>query len=187
MVRRDPMAMLPFIGYDAGDYLKHWVTWQTGNQEKLPKIFLVNWFRRNADGGFAWPGFGDNARVLKWAIQRIEGAVDAVEPRSATCRPPRDRSDRVGYEPADVEQAVRVDAAEWAAEAASIEQWYGQFGGSLPAELVAELEGLKARLAPAHLAAPAPGRPLAFRGAGPRARVTVEECASMPSPTCVCA
>ena len=80
VVRRDPMAMLPFIGYDAGDYLNHWVNLSAkANPERLPKIFLVNWFRRTADGGFAWPGFGDNARVLKWAIERLEGKADAVE------------------------------------------------------------------------------------------------------------
>ncbi|KQN88942.1 phosphoenolpyruvate carboxykinase (GTP) [Arthrobacter sp. Leaf69] len=149
VLRRDPMAMLPFIGYDAGDYLNHWVNLSAkANQERLPKIFLVNWFRRTADGGFAWPGFGDNARVLKWAIERIEGKADAVETP-------------IGYVPAPgsldltgldlthshVEDAVRVDAEEWAAELASIEEWYAQFGDSLPAALRSELDGLKERLA----------------------------------------
>lgn len=149
VLRRDPMAMLPFIGYDAGDYLNHWVNLSAkANQERLPKIFLVNWFRRTADGGFAWPGFGDNARVLKWAIERIEGKADAVETP-------------IGYVPAPgsldltgldlthshVEDAVRVDPEEWAAELASIEEWYAQFGDSLPAALRSELEGLKERLA----------------------------------------
>ena len=149
VLRRDPMAMLPFIGYDAGDYLNHWVNLSAkANQERLPKIFLVNWFRRTADGGFAWPGFGDNSRVLKWAIERIEGKADAVETP-------------IGYVPAPgsldltgldlthshVEDAVRVDREEWAAELASIEEWYAQFGDSLPAALRSELEGLKERLA----------------------------------------
>ncbi|MDJ0354803.1 phosphoenolpyruvate carboxykinase (GTP) [Paenarthrobacter sp. PH39-S1] len=148
VVRRDPMAMLPFIGYDAGDYLKHWLELsKTGNQDKLPQIFLVNWFRRKADGSFAWPGFGDNARVLKWAIERLEGTAEAVETP-------------IGYVPApgsldvsgldlsaeDVAAAVRVDPAEWATEAESIQQWYSRFGDSLPDELAAELEGLKSRL-----------------------------------------
>ncbi|MCZ2402812.1 phosphoenolpyruvate carboxykinase (GTP) [Paenarthrobacter sp. Z7-10] len=148
VVRRDPMAMLPFIGYDAGDYLKHWITLsKTGDAAKLPRIFLVNWFRRTADGGFAWPGFGDNSRVLKWAIERLEGTAEAVETPIGFVPAPGSL-DVSGLEMTDddVQEAVRVDPKEWAAEVESIEQWYGQFGTSLPAELTAELEGLKARL-----------------------------------------
>ncbi|WP_423183429.1 phosphoenolpyruvate carboxykinase (GTP) [Arthrobacter sp. NyZ413] len=149
VVRRDPMAMLPFIGYDAGDYLNHWVNLSAkANPAKLPKIFLVNWFRRTAEGGFAWPGFGDNSRVLKWAIERLEGKADAVETPIGFV-PTGDSIDLAGLDmtPAEVEAAVRVDAAEWEAELASIEEWYAKFGESLPAALLAELEGLKARLA----------------------------------------
>jgi phosphoenolpyruvate carboxykinase (GTP) len=148
VVRRDPMAMLPFIGYDAGDYLNHWVNLSAkANQARLPKIFLVNWFRRTADGGFAWPGFGDNARVLKWAIERIEGKAGAVETPIGFVPAPGSL-DLTGLDltHAHVEEAVRVDPQEWATELASIEEWYAQFGGSLPAALQAELEGLKARL-----------------------------------------
>ena len=80
VVRRDPMAMLPFIGYNAGDYFNHWITIGKDNDAaKLPKIFYVNWFRRDDDGGFLWPGFGENSRVLKWVIERIEGQAAAVE------------------------------------------------------------------------------------------------------------
>jgi phosphoenolpyruvate carboxykinase (GTP) len=143
------MAMLPFIGYDAGDYLNHWVNLSAkANPERLPKIFLVNWFRRTAEGGFAWPGFGDNARVLKWAIERLEGKADAVETPIGFV-PTGESIDLEGLEmtPAEVEEAVRVDAAEWEAELASIEEWYAKFGDSLPAALISELEGLKARLA----------------------------------------
>ncbi|MCU1548379.1 MAG: phosphoenolpyruvate carboxykinase [Arthrobacter sp.] len=149
VLRRDPMAMLPFIGYDAGDYLNHWVNLSAkANQARLPKIFLVNWFRRTAEGGFAWPGFGDNARVLKWAIERIEGKADAVDTPIGYV-PTGDSLDLTGMDltEAHVEDAVRVDAAEWAAELASIEEWYAQFGDSLPEALQAELEGLKSRLA----------------------------------------
>ncbi len=148
VLRRDPMAMLPFIGYDAGDYLNHWVNLSAkANQERLPHIFLVNWFRRTADGSFAWPGFGDNARVLKWAIERIEGKADAVETPIGFV-PTGDSLDLTGLDltHAHVEDAVRVDPEEWAAELASIEEWYARFGDSLPEALRSELAGLKARL-----------------------------------------
>lgn len=149
VVRRDPMAMLPFIGYDAGDYLNHWVNLSAkANPERLPKIFLVNWFRRTADGGFAWPGFGDNARVLKWAIERLEGKADAVETPIGFV-PTGESIDLEGLDmtPAEVEAAVRVDADEWTTELASIEEWFANFGESLPAALKSELDGLKSRLA----------------------------------------
>lgn len=148
VLRRDPMAMLPFIGYDAGDYLKHWISVSSkANPARLPKIFLVNWFRRTADGGFAWPGFGDNARVLKWAIERIEGKAAAVETPIGFV-PTGDSLDLTGLDltHAHVEDAVRVDPEEWAAELASIEEWYARFGDSLPEALTSELAALKARL-----------------------------------------
>lgn len=151
VVRRDPMAMLPFIGYDAGDYLKHWITLSgTANQEKLPQIFLVNWFRRTADGGFAWPGFGENSRVLKWVIERLEGKADAVETPIGFV-PTGDSIDLKGLDmtPADVEAAVRVDPAEWETELAGIDEWYARFGDSLPEELSAKLAELKERFAAA--------------------------------------
>ena len=148
VVRRDPMAMLPFIGYDAGDYLNHWVNLSAkANPERLPKIFLVNWFRRTAEGGFAWPGFGDNARVLKWAIERLEGKADAVETPIGFV-PTGESIDLEGLDmtPAEVEAAVRVDADEWATELASIEEWFANFGESLPAALQSELDGLTTRM-----------------------------------------
>ncbi|MCC9198353.1 phosphoenolpyruvate carboxykinase (GTP) [Arthrobacter sp. zg-Y820] len=151
VVRRDPMAMLPFMGYDAGDYLRHWITLSgKANQETLPKIFLVNWFRRTADGGFAWPGFGDNSRVLKWVIERIEGTADAVETPIGFV-PTGESLDLTGLDmtPADVEAAVRVDPEEWKKELAGIEEWYSRFGESLPEDLVAELQTLKERFASA--------------------------------------
>jgi phosphoenolpyruvate carboxykinase (GTP) len=117
------------------------------NPERLPKIFLVNWFRRTPEGGFAWPGFGDNARVLKWAMERLEGKAAAVETPIGFV-PTGDSIDLTGLDmtPAQVEEAVRVDPQEWATELASIEDWYANFGGSLPDALQAELARLKARL-----------------------------------------
>ncbi|MET1035775.1 MAG: phosphoenolpyruvate carboxykinase (GTP) [Arthrobacter sp.] len=149
VVRRDPMAMLPFIGYDAGDYLNHWdgIT-AKADPDRLPHIFLVNWFRRTPEGGFAWPGFGDNSRVLKWAIERIEGKADARETPIGFV-PTGDSLDLTGLEgftPADVEVAVNVDPEEWKTELASIEEWYGNFGDSLPQSLRDELAGLQERL-----------------------------------------
>ncbi|KRE91507.1 MULTISPECIES: phosphoenolpyruvate carboxykinase (GTP) [unclassified Arthrobacter] len=149
VLRRDPMAMLPFIGYDAGDYLKHWISVSgKANPERLPHIFLVNWFRRTADGDFAWPGFGDNARVLKWAIERLEGKADAVETPIGFV-PAGHALDLTGLDltHAHVEDAVRVDREEWDAELASIEEWYAKFGDSLPDALRAELDSLKERMA----------------------------------------
>lgn len=149
VVRRDPMAMLPFIGYDAGDYLKHWIELSgKANQDRLPKIFLVNWFRRTATGGFAWPGFGENSRVLKWAIERIEGTADAVEtPIGFVPAPGSLDLDGLDVAPSDVVDALKVDPEEWEAELAGIDEWYARFGGSLPAEMAAELAGLKQRFA----------------------------------------
>ncbi len=149
VIRRDPMAMLPFIGYNAGDYLNHWDQISTKlNEEQMPKIFLVNWFRRTADGDFAWPGFGDNSRVLKWAIERIEGTAEAKETIIGNV-PTGESIDLTGLEgftPADVEAAVAVNKDEWATEVEGIEEWYANFGDALPASLRAELDGLKARL-----------------------------------------
>ncbi|GAB2743695.1 phosphoenolpyruvate carboxykinase (GTP) [Sinomonas soli] len=149
VVRRDPMAMLPFIGYDAGDYLAHWVRVSAkANPAKLPKIFLVNWFRRTRDGGFAWPGFGDNSRVLKWAIERIEEAADAVETPIGFVPTPSSL-DLTGLDmtEAEVEEAVRFDRDEWLNELPGLTEWFERFGGSLPKSITAELDSLKTRLA----------------------------------------
>ncbi|WP_343901118.1 phosphoenolpyruvate carboxykinase (GTP) [Arthrobacter rhombi] len=148
-VRRDPMAMLPFIGYDAGDYLNHWDSIESkANPERLPRIFLVNWFRRTPEGGFAWPGFGDNSRVLKWIIERIEGTADARETPigNVPTGESMDLTGLDGFTAADVDVAVTVDPEEWKQELAGIEEWYANFGDSLPASLQNELDGLKQRL-----------------------------------------
>src|ERR687896_965599 len=117
-VRRDPMAMLPFLGYNAGDYFQHWVNIGKGaDAGKLPRIFYVNWFRRGEDGRFLWPGFGENSRVLKWAIERIEGKAAATETAIGRV-PAADQLDLDGLDAPteDIEAALEVDAEEWKAE-----------------------------------------------------------------------
>lgn len=147
-VRRDPMAMLPFIGYDAGDYLKHWVEVSgRADQSKLPEIFLVNWFRKGRDGKISWPGFAENSRVLKWVTERLDGEGEAVEtPIGFT--PTMDALDLSGLEitPEALEDSIRVDRQEWATELEGIDEWFAQFGDSLPTSIAAEQEELRRRL-----------------------------------------
>jgi phosphoenolpyruvate carboxykinase (GTP) len=148
VVRRDPMAMLPFIGYNAGDYLGHWIaTGKSADASKLPRIFYVNWFRRNADGGFLWPGFGENIRVLKWAIDRIEGTAAAVETPVGYI-PAAGSLDvsGLGLDPADVSSMTEVKAAEWREELPQIEEWFTKIGERLPSGMWDELEALRLRL-----------------------------------------
>ena len=148
VVRRDPMAMLPFIGYNAGDYLDHWV--EIGKQadaDKLPKIFLVNWFRRDEEGGFLWPGFGENTRVLKWMVDRIEGKVDAVETPIGFVPQAGDlETDGLGLSDEQVEQALAFRTEEWEAELPLIKEWFDKFGDSLPSAMEDELATLEQRL-----------------------------------------
>jgi len=148
VVRRDPMAMLPFMGYHAGDYFNHWITMGKENDaSKLPRIFYVNWFRRDDDGGFLWPGFGENSRVLKWAIERIEGKAAAVETPIGHV-PTVDSLDLEGLDVdrEAIEAALRVDPEEWKQELPLITEWFDKFGDKLPAVLWTELDGLRARL-----------------------------------------
>jgi phosphoenolpyruvate carboxykinase (GTP) len=148
VVRRDPMAMLPFIGYNAGDYFNHWVTMGKDNDaSKLPRIFYVNWFRRDDEGNFLWPGFGENSRVLKWIVERIDGQAGAVEtPIGHVPTPDGLDTDGLDMSPEDLEEALRVDVEEWKAEIPQITEWFEKFGEDLPAVLWTELDGLKARL-----------------------------------------
>jgi phosphoenolpyruvate carboxykinase (GTP) len=148
VVRRDPMAMLPFIGYNAGDYFNHWITVGKDNDAaKLPRIFYVNWFRRDEEGGFLWPGFGENSRVLKWIVERIDGQASAVETPIGHVPSP-DALDTDGLEMSrdDLEAALAVNVDEWKAEIPQITEWFEKFGDDLPAVLWTELDGLKARL-----------------------------------------
>ena len=147
-VRRDPMAMLPFLGYNAGEYFQHWINVGKGaDADKLPKIFYVNWFRRDADGGFLWPGFGENSRVLKWCIERMEGTAAATETAIGYV-PTADQLDLDGLDTAivDIEAALTVDPEEWKAEIPLIEEWFDKIGDGLPTSMRDELEALKLRL-----------------------------------------
>jgi phosphoenolpyruvate carboxykinase (GTP) len=149
VVRRDPMAMLPFIGYHAGDYFRHWIEMGkgTGDAALLPKIFYVNWFRRGDDGRFLWPGFGENSRVLKWVVQRLEGSGSAVETPIGQVPTP-DALDLTGLDMSaeDIALALNVDVDEWRAELPQVAEWFTTFGEKLPGVLWAELDALKARL-----------------------------------------
>jgi phosphoenolpyruvate carboxykinase (GTP) len=148
VVRRDPMAMLPFIGYHAGDYFQHWIeVGKAHNASRLPRIFYVNWFRRDADGGFLWPGFGENSRVLKWVVERIEGTAAAVETPIGHV-PTADSLDIEGLDMTedDLRRVLEVDVDEWRAELPLITEWFETMGDKLPTVLWSELDGLKARL-----------------------------------------
>ncbi len=148
VVRRDPMAMLPFCGYNMGDYWQHWLDMGKKLGDKAPKIFNVNWFRTDDEGHFIWPGFGDNLRVLMWILARCEGKADAVETP-------------IGYEPKPedinieglkditldtIKGLLDVDVDLWKADVIGIEEFYAKFGSKLPAEMKNQLEALKARL-----------------------------------------
>lgn len=147
VVRRDPMAMLPFCGYNMGDYFKHWIEMGEMLGDKAPKIFNVNWFRVDEDGHFIWPGFGDNLRVLEWVLKRCDNEVDAVETAIGYVPKPEDIN-LEGLKDFDEEKLasiLKVDNAKWAKEAAGVEEFYKKFGDKLPQELRDELNGLKER------------------------------------------
>ncbi|MFE2997854.1 phosphoenolpyruvate carboxykinase (GTP) [Nocardia sp. NPDC059246] len=150
VVRRDPMAMLPFLGYHVGDYFAHWLAMGERAGARLPKIFQVNWFRRSADGKFLWPGFGDNVRVLKWALERLDGTAPA-ERTPIGFVPTAAALDLDGLGDGYrglIDAALTVDRGEWVRELESIDEWYAGIGGNrLPDALRAELAALKLRLA----------------------------------------
>jgi phosphoenolpyruvate carboxykinase (GTP) len=148
VVRRDPMAMLPFFGYHVGDYLQHWLdTGKGADADKLPKIFYVNWFRRDEDGGFLWPGFGENSRVLKWVVERIEGRAEAVEtPIGLVPTPAALDLEGLDMTPEQVAKALAVNEDEWKAEVPLIAEWFDKIGEKTPTTMLTELDGLKARL-----------------------------------------
>jgi phosphoenolpyruvate carboxykinase (GTP) len=148
-VRRDPMAMLPFLGYHAADYFKHWIELgKSADDSKLPRIFYVNWFRRGDDKRFLWPGFGENSRVLKWIVGRIEGQASAAETPVGYVPGAEDLDTEGLTEPLeDIQASLAVDPAEWREEIPLIEEWFDKIGDKVPSTLRDELEALKQRLA----------------------------------------
>ena len=145
-IRRDPMAMLPFCGYHMGDYFAHWLEIpNTTTPDKMPQLFGVNWFRRGEDGSFLWPGFGDNARVLKWIFERTDGSDNARETPIGLVPRELDVSG-LNVAPEAMTQLMCVDEDEWKREAGLIREFYARFGEHLPFELKAELDELDARL-----------------------------------------
>lgn len=147
-VRRDPFAMLPFMGYHVGDYLQHWLDiGEKTDASKLPRIYYVNWFRKDENNKFLWPGFGDNSRVLKWIVERISGEAEAVETPIGNL-PTAGAIDTSGLNvsAADMKELLTVDKEAWLKEVASIRENYRSYGDKLPAELTKQLDDLENRL-----------------------------------------
>ncbi|EOS65550.1 MULTISPECIES: phosphoenolpyruvate carboxykinase (GTP) [unclassified Anaerotruncus] len=147
VVRRDPMAMLPFCGYHMGDYFAHWLEMGKKLGDKAPKIFNVNWFRTDDEGHFIWPGFGDNMRVLNWIVDRCEGKADAVEtPIGYEPKPEDIDTEGLDIDLDTLKGLLNVDKDLWKEEAKGIHEFYAKFGDKLPKELEAELANLEANL-----------------------------------------
>ena len=147
-LRFDPFAMLPFCGYNMGDYFKHWLEiGQATDSSKLPKLFWVNWFRKDEDGKFLWPGFGENSRVLEWIFRRCDDAADATEtPIGLVPTVGALNTEGLDISEDELAELLKVDAEEWKAEIPQITEWFEKFGDDLPTVLWTELDGLKARL-----------------------------------------
>ena len=147
-VRHDPFAMLPFCGYNMGDYFAHWLKiGKNADDEKLPRIFYVNWFRKNKNGEFIWPGYSDNIRVLKWILERVSGSNNVVKTPIGYL-PKEDAIDVNGLfiNNEELKSILSINRKEWVEEALEIENYYKNFGDTLPQELTAELNALKERL-----------------------------------------
>jgi len=147
-LRFDPMAMLPFCGYNYGDYFAHWLSMKDRTDvANLPKIFFVNWFRRDEDGRFLWPGFGENSRVLKWVFERVDGTVDAIDSPIGKLPVP-DQLDLSGLaiDQADLDTLLAVDIEGWKGAVPQIREHFDRFGDRLPAELNAAVDQLEAAL-----------------------------------------
>ena len=146
VVRRDPMAMLPFCGYNMADYFAHWM--KIGKRsDKVPKIFHVNWFRTDSSGRFLWPGYGENLRALIWALDRVKGKAGAVEtPIGFVPAPGAMNLDGLSITPETMKELLKVNRDEWKSELESQSEFFGRFGDRLPPEMWQEVEGLTRRL-----------------------------------------
>ena len=146
-LRHDPMAMLPFIGYNAGEYLAHWIEMGKKGGDKMPDVFLVNWFRRGEDGRFLWPGFGENSRVLKWVVDRIEGRVGADETIVGDTARYEDLDLEGVTEPeADIREALTAPAAQWANDIEDNAEYLTFLGPKVPQEIHDQFDALKQRV-----------------------------------------
>ena len=148
MVRRDPFAMLPFIGYHVGDYLNHWLEMgQRTDASLLPKIFYVNWFRKNQEGQFLWPGFGENSRVLKWIFERCDGKGKAVvSPIGYLPAPGALDLSRLEIKEEQMKELFAINTKEWLLEMDGLKKYYDTIGSKLPEALRVELSMLETRL-----------------------------------------
>ena len=146
-LRRDPMAMLPFCGYNMGDYFAHWLKVGKTEGAKMPKVFYVNWFRKNSAGKFTWPGFGENSRVLKWVFERCGAGAEANE-TAVGYLPTRESLDLNGLDiaDADLDELLSIDPEAWLAEVPSMREHLEKFGERMPQELIDELNGIEERL-----------------------------------------
>jgi phosphoenolpyruvate carboxykinase (GTP) len=147
-LRRDPFAMLPFCGYHMGDYFAHWLEiGESADADKLPRLFYVNWFRKDADGKFLWPGYGENSRVLAWVFERCAGRADAIDtPIGRLPAPGALPVDGLDLTPRALDELLSVSSDDWHAELPHLEEHYATFGDRLPAELREELDALERRL-----------------------------------------
>ena len=151
VLRHDPFAMLPFCGYNMGDYFAHWLSMaERTDADKLPKVFFVNWFRQGEDGHWLWPGYGENSRVLKWIFERVEGVGKAVETPIGNL-PTADALDLTGLDlpEEDLKQLLTVDVEGWTKEIEGLGDFYDQFGDRLPEALRGQLAAIQQRLAEA--------------------------------------
>jgi len=148
-LRFDPMAMLPFCGYNYADYFAHWLSMKGKSDEsKLPKIFFVNWFRRDEDGRFLWPGFGENSRVLKFVFDRCNGNGEVIDtPIGKLPVPGTLDTDGLDIDPADLDALLAVDSDGWKQAVPQIREHFARFGDKLPGELNAAVDDLEAALA----------------------------------------
>lgn len=146
-LRRDPFAMLPFCGYHMGDYFRHWLDMGQKLEKNAPKIFCVNWFRKDVQGNWLWPGFGENSRVLKWICERIEGTGQAMEtPIGLVPSPDSIDLDGLDLPGTCIEELLEVQSEDWLSEVTEIRKFYTQFGNRLPSELWTEVNSLEERL-----------------------------------------